>query len=90
VAPAEQVQEWRALRGRFLNALWDAENGGQRLVPVSDLLDSIGACDLPDHQIDRLVRDLNNDGLISELGFGSAKTSEIRLTSEGRYDGANG
>jgi hypothetical protein len=86
MATTEQVKEWRALRGRLLNALWDAENAGRRLVPVSELIDSIGARDLPDHQIDRLVRDLNNDGLISELGFGSVESSEIRLTTEGRYE----
>jgi len=89
-ARADSQGHWSVITrghpGRVEEATSLQSFGGQRLVRVSDLLDSIGARDLPDHQIDRLVRDLNNDGLISELGFGSVKTSEIRLTSEGRYE----
>jgi hypothetical protein len=86
VATSKEIQQWRALRGRFLNALWDEENAGRKPVPVSDLLYASGACDLPDHQIDRLVRDLREDRFISELGWGSVRSSEIYLTTEGRYE----
>jgi hypothetical protein len=86
VATAEQILEWRALRARFLNALWDEENAGKRPVPVSDLLYASRACDLPHHQIDRLVHDLKSDGLISGLGFDNVEYCEIRLTTAGRNE----
>jgi hypothetical protein len=86
VATAEQVQEWRALRGRFLNAIWDAEHDGNDVALVSDLLATIGASDLPDHQIERLVRNLEADRLIEGLTLASGRDQQVRLTSEGRYE----
>jgi hypothetical protein len=86
VATAQQVQEWQALRGPLLNALWDAEDAGQPRIPVSDLLDTIGARNQPEHQINRLFRNLSEDGLISDPGFGSVRSSEVQLTSDGRYE----
>jgi hypothetical protein len=69
-----------------LNALWDAEHAGEPIVSVSDLLDTIGARDLPDHQIERLVRDLKKDGLITAFGPSGRLDVDIRLTTEGRYE----
>jgi hypothetical protein len=86
VATAEQVKEWQARRGGFLSAIWDSEHAGIELPLVSDLLDEIGASDLPAHQIDRLVRDLEHDGMISQLTMGPIPEQQIRLTSEGRYE----
>jgi hypothetical protein len=86
VATAEQVKEWQAQRGGFLSAIWDAEHAGIELPLVSDLLAEIGASDLPAHQIDRLVRDLERDGMISQLTMGPIPEQQIRLTSEGRYE----
>jgi hypothetical protein len=86
VPTSEQIREWRALRGRFLSAIWEAEHDGIELPLVSDLLAAIGASDLPAHQIERLVRTLNYDGLISELTMGAIEEQQIRLTSEGRYE----
>jgi len=80
------VKEWQSLRGRFLSAIWDAEHSGVELPLVSDLLADIGASDEPTHQIDRLVRDLERDGLISQLTMGPIPDQQIRLTSEGRYE----
>ena len=53
---------------------------------MSDLLATIGASDLPAHQIDPLVGTLNYDGLISDLTMGAIKDQQIRLTSEGPYE----
>jgi hypothetical protein len=86
MATAEQVKEWQGLRGGFLSAIWDSEHAGIELPLVSDLLNEIGASDLPAHQIDRLVRDLERDKLISQLTMGPIPDQQIRLTSEGRYE----
>ena len=87
MATADQVKEWQALRGRVLNALWDAENRhGIIPVRVSALLDAIGNPALTPEQTERLFRQLSQDGLISDLGFGSVEASAIRLTTEGRYE----
>jgi hypothetical protein len=86
VATAEQMQEWQALRGRFLTALWNSENAGQELVPVSDLIVTIGARDLPERQLEQLVRNLKEDGLITDPGFEPVKLGATRLTSEGRRE----
>ena len=88
MATAEQVQEWRALRGRFLNASWDAENEGERLVPLARVITDIGAGDLADHQVERLVRNLRDDRLITEstsMGF-DLNNESAELTSYGRYE----
>jgi hypothetical protein len=86
VATQVQIQEWRALRGRFLNALWDAHHAGNDVAAVDDLLEQIDASDLPEHQIDRLVFDLRNDGLIADFGMVVTQDQSVRLTSEGRYE----
>ena len=86
MATAEQVQEWRALRGRLLNALWDEENDGNEVALVSDLLPAMGASDLPPHQIERLVNNLSADGLIEGLTMASGPDQQVRLTSGGRYE----
>jgi hypothetical protein len=86
VATQVQVKEWRALRGRFLNALWDSGHAGNDFAAVSDLIATIGASDLPVHQLDRLVLDLRNDGLITGIGMGATDDQSVRLTSEGRYE----
>jgi hypothetical protein len=86
VATQVEVQEWRALRGRFLNALWDSEHAGNDFTLVSDLIAAIGASDLAVHRLDRLVLDLGNDGLISTIGMGATKDQQVRLSPEGRYE----
>jgi hypothetical protein len=78
VATAEQIREWRALRGRFLNALWDAEHDGNDVALVSDLLAGIGAPDLRDHQIERLVGNLSADRLIEGLTLASGPEQQVR------------
>ena len=88
MASREQVQEWRALRGRFLNALWDSENVGEQRTPVVDVLNAIGAESLTDAQAERLVRNLMDDGLITEsdsMVFDLANES-VGLTVPGRYE----
>ena len=88
MATREQVQEWRALRGRFLNALWDSENAGEQRTPVVDVLDAIGAEGLTVPQAERLVRNLMDDGLITEsdsMVFDLANES-VGLTVPGRYE----
>jgi hypothetical protein len=86
VATQVQIQEWRTLRGRFLNALWDSEHAGNDFTLVSDLIAAIGASDLPVQQLDRLVLDLGNDGLITNIGMGATQDQQVRLSSEGRYE----
>jgi hypothetical protein len=81
-----QVQEWRALRGRFLNALWDADHEDNDVALVGDLIAKIGASNLPTNQVDRLVYDLRNDGLIHDIGMGAIEEQSVRLTSEGRSE----
>lgn len=82
----EQVKEWRVLRGRFLNALWDAEHRGVDFARVSDLLEDSGAPGLPDHLVERLVTNLSDDGLIEGMGYAEAAANQVRLTSDGRYE----
>jgi hypothetical protein len=83
----EQVNSWRALRGRFLNVLWDVEQEGQRWPAVSELLDRIGESDLPDHLKARLVEGLVDDGLISgEMSVAETYPPQTQLTSQGRYE----
>ncbi len=52
---------------------------------MSDLLGTIGASDLPVRQLDRLVLDLRNDGLITNIGMG-ATDQQVRLSSEDRCE----
>jgi hypothetical protein len=83
----EQVNSWRALRGRFLNVLWDVEQEGERWPAVSELLDRIGESDLPDHLKARLVEGLVDDGLISgEMSVAETYPPQTQLTSQGRYE----
>jgi hypothetical protein len=81
-----QVQEWRALRARFLNAVWDVHHEGNDVALVGDLITKIGASNLTTHQVDRLVYDLRNDGLIHDIGMGAIEEQSVRLTSEGRFE----
>jgi hypothetical protein len=88
VATREEIQEWRALRGRFLNALWDLEKTGIRRAPVLDVLSVIGAEGITEQEAERLVRNLMDDGLITEsdsLVFDLSNES-VGLTGPGRYE----
>ena len=38
------------------------------------------------HQLDHLVLDLRNDGLITNIGMGATQDQQVRLSSEGRYE----
>jgi hypothetical protein len=82
----EEVREWRALRGRFLNALWDAEHAGVDYANVSDLLRTAGAPDLPPHRVERLITNLSDDGLIDGITYAEGPAQQIRLTGQGRYE----
>lgn len=83
---SDEVREWRALRGRFLNALWDAKHAGVDFANVSDLLRTAGAPDLPPHRVERLIDNLSDDGLIEGLTYAEGSAQQIRLTSHGRYE----
>jgi hypothetical protein len=82
----DQVKAWRALRGRFLNALWDAEAAGASFPRVSVLLETTGDRDLPHDDVERLVRTLHNGGLIDGISFAEGEAQQIRLTSGGRAE----
>jgi len=87
VPTPEQVNEWRALRGRFLNALWDAEHAGEDWPAVAGIFDRIGESSRPAHEKGRLVEDLVQDGLISgEMSLGGTYPPNSQLTSDGRYE----
>jgi hypothetical protein len=82
----DELREWRALRGRFLNALWDAEHAGTDYPNVSDLLQAAGSPDLPAHQIDRLIETLDEDGLIEGITMAEGSAQQVHLTSYGREE----
>lgn len=83
----EEVTRWRALRGRFLNELWDAEHAGDRWPSVASLLERLGESSRPEHEVSRLVEGLVDDGLISgSMSLAETYPPQTQLTSKGRYE----
>jgi hypothetical protein len=86
----DEINAYRALRGRFLNGLWDMEKEGLDNpgigVSVDALIERIGDAELADQYRRRLVNNLIDDGLVVSrpLSMGRAYPREVMLTSFGR------
>lgn len=84
-----QVAERQALRGRFLSAMWDAENAGTNMPAVADVLATIEEDHRAEADVRQLVGGLIQDGLLS-AGLGrklaSIYSPRVLLTSAGRAE----
>jgi hypothetical protein len=87
----DEIHEYRQWRGKFINAVWDAEAVNDPEWPAVDvraILRNIGANDLPAPAVARLVNDLVGDGLLEAM----METNEepypvwVKLTSWGRLE----
>jgi DNA-binding PadR family transcriptional regulator len=90
----EDIREYEERRARFLSALWDDDaRAGNPLGygEVSQILKDIHSEDLPDPQIQRLLRDLGQDGLIEGEGqtISDLYPPFVRLTPSGRSEVQN-
>jgi hypothetical protein len=85
----DEIRTYRQWRGRFISAVWDAEAAGASpAVTVADVLDSIGAGDLPLRTVSRLVNDLVGDGLLEPVVLTQEADYPlwVKLTSCGRLE----
>lgn len=84
----DELRQWRVIRGKFLNALWDIEHEGTLLPMVSDVLERISETSRPDAEISWFIRTLISDGMIESIvqTMDSTYPSEVRLTSQGRRE----
>lgn len=85
---AQEVADYRALRGRFLNALWDEEARTATWVLVQIVLSQIAPFPLSDVAVKRLVEDLVADDLIHgvEVTYDEPDPTHVRLTPQGRAE----
>jgi hypothetical protein len=86
----EEIRAYQERRGRFINALWDAEDETDAAsgIEISRVLARAGDSDLPDHKIARLLNDLVGDQML-EPRLTAAQASyplSVRLTSYGRLE----
>jgi len=87
----DEIREYRQWRGRMINAVWDAEaadTSGWPAVDIHEILKTIGAQDLPQHTVARLVNDLVSDGLLEPFAETAEATYplQVKLTSYGRLE----
>lgn len=88
----DRIREYQQSRGKFISALWDAEDRREHLstwgIQTAEVLRSAGLDELPENQIKRLVDDLVGDGVMEgQTGtFGDNYAPEVRLTSYGRLE----
>lgn len=91
VPTPDEIREYRQWRGRMINAIWDAEaadTSGWPAIDIRGTVQTIGAQDLPQHAVARLVNDLVGDGLLEPFGQTAEATYplQVKLTSFGRLE----
>lgn len=87
----DDIRVYRQWRGRFISALWDAEAKNVTEWPAIDVPEikkTIGADQLPEHTIARLVNDLVADGLIEPFAQPAEAVypRQVSLSSYGRLE----
>ena len=84
----DELKQWRVIRGKFLNTLWDVEHEGTLLPMVQDVLTRINEERRSEPEISWFVRTLVSDGMVEGIvqTMDSTYPTEVRLTAQGRRE----